>query len=148
MKVYIGSALKVEAWRDYIDKIENLLKELGCETWNPYKDAGLLTPSVKKDPQKFEKILQMDLDAFHECDAALFILDEKHEGTILELGYVVCLKEKMGKDIEIIGLCTNIKGIELLDSMVRYCCQKYGRIVSTLDELKVVIKQILGEGKG
>jgi hypothetical protein len=139
MKIYLGGPLKSEVWRAYISHIDNEISSLGITTWSPFKDAGLISSEDKNDPAKIREILQQDLDAFVDCDAALFLLDDHHAGTALELGYVFCLNKFKERKIFLIGLVTHLDGRGHVDSMSRFCCEEGGILVCSVEELKTLL---------
>jgi len=136
-RFYIAGPLKFESSRMFLDKIEEIVRKYGFDTWSPYKDAGLLSDKDLRDPQRVKEVLEKDIQAFDECDGAIFFLDGEHSGTIFELGYAYYIARKKS-DFPLIGVYTTIRGVEALDSMIRFCFEK-GRIVTSLSELEKVV---------
>jgi nucleoside 2-deoxyribosyltransferase len=138
-KFYLAGALKFESVRTYLEKIENILNKKGIAIWSPYKDAGILTNKDLKNPQKVKEVLEKDIVAFHECDGAIFLLDGYHVGTIFELGYAYYLAKNVKKDFILIGIYTTVRGKNSLDSMIKFCFEDKGIIITSLAELEEII---------
>ena len=143
-KFYIAGALKYESTRKYLDEIERTTKECGFETWSPYKDAGILSNEDLKDPQKVKEVLEKDVIAVHECDGAIFLIDGYYTGTIFELGYVYYYTRNVNKDFILIGLYTTVRGKATMDSMIKFCFEDRGVVLSSLDELKEYLLKLKG----
>lgn len=135
-KFYIAGPLKFESTRIYLDKIEEIVKRYGFDTWSPYKNAGILSREDLKNPQKVKEVLEKDILAFEECDGAIFLLDGEHTGTIFELGYAYSIAKNKRKDFPLIGVYTTVRGKESLDSMIRFCLEEKGLVVTSLSELE------------
>jgi len=142
LKFYIAGPLKFESARIYLDQIENILRKNGFDIWSPYKDAGILSNEDLKDVNKVKKVLERDIIAFHECDGAIFFLDGYHTGTIFELGYAYYFARNVKKDFILIGIYTTVRGKHSLDSMIKFCFEDKGVIVTSLSELEKVIVNI------
>jgi nucleoside 2-deoxyribosyltransferase len=136
LKFYIAGPLKFESTRIYLDKIEEILIKNGFGAWSPYKDAGILTGEDLKNPEKVKAVLEKDIIAFHECDGAIFLLDGYYVGTIFELGYAYYLAKNVRKSFILIGVYTTVRGKETLDSMIKFCFEDVGLIVTSLSELE------------
>jgi len=141
-KFYIAGPLKFESTRMYLDKIEETLTRSGFSTWSPYKDAGILSNEDLKSPEKIKATLEKDIIAFRDCDGAIFLLDGYHIGTIFELGYAYCLAKNTKKDFILVGIYTTVRGKETLDSMIKFCFEDTGSIVTSLSELEELLIQI------
>ena len=135
-KFFIAGPLKFESTRFYLDRIEEIARKNGFQTWSPYRDAGILSEEDLKNPQKIKEVLEKDIIAFDECNGAIFLLDGEHIGTIFELGYAYYIARNKRKDFLLIGVFSNIRGKEALDSMVKFCFEEKGVIVSSLSELE------------
>ncbi len=135
-KFYIAGPLKFESTRTYLDKIEEIVARNGFATWSPYKDAGILSSEDLKRPEKVKAVLEKDIAAFHECDGAIFLLDGYHVGTMFELGYAYYLARNIRKDFILIGIYTTVRGKESLDSMIKFCFQDVGLVVTSLSEVE------------
>jgi len=139
---YVAGPLKYESTRTYLDKIEEVLLRNGFSTWSPYKDAGILSNEDLKNPEKIKTVLEKDIAAFKDCNGAIFFLDGYHVGTIFELGYAYYLTKNAKKDFILIGLYTTIRGVENLDSMIKFCFEDTGSIVTSLSELEDLLLRI------
>jgi nucleoside 2-deoxyribosyltransferase len=139
LKFYIAGPLKFESTRKYLDAIEETARKSGFATWSPYKDAGILTNEDLKDPEKVKTVLEKDIEAFHECDGAIFLLDGYHVGTIFELGYAYYFAKNIKRDFILIGVYTTVRGKENLDSMIKFCFQDKGTVVTSLSELEELL---------
>lgn len=141
-KFYIAGALKYESTRRYLDEIEKIVKDCGYATWSPYKDAGILSNEDLKNPKKVREVLEKDVIAVHECDGAIFLIDGYYTGTIFELGYVYYYARNVKTDFILIGLYTTIRGKSTMDSMIKFCFEDRGIILSSLEELEKYLSNL------
>lgn len=58
MVVYIAGALFNEAERNFLEKMEHLVKEAGFETYLPHRDGGLFIKGVNRSRDFFERDLE------------------------------------------------------------------------------------------
>lgn len=99
MKIYIAGKIRTESEREMLEKINDLCKSLGFNTFLPHKDIGLA-----KDINDAEKIFKGDIEeGFKNADLVIALLDGLHvgAGTAWELGYAYA------KGIPAIGLKTD-----------------------------------------
>ena len=98
MKIYIAGPLSTKENREFLEKIDQLCKELGFKTFLPHRDAGLY-----EKPGDILVISKKDKDMLNECDLIIGILDgiTVGPGTAWEMGYM----QAIGKPV--IGLKTD-----------------------------------------
>jgi 7-cyano-7-deazaguanine reductase len=86
--------------------------------------------------------LEKDIIALDKCDGAIFLLDGEHTGTILELGYAYYIAKNKSEGYPLIGVYTSIRGKESLDSMVKFCLEEKGVVVTSLSELEKYLEDL------
>lgn len=122
--IYIASPFFSEAQKDYLNKIQNLCKELKLKTYLPYKDGGI------KNKSNSNEIFQKDIENLEKADLviAYLTMHEVDAGTAFEIGYAY------SKGIKIIAILDDIRFFnkEQLNLMI----EKSIKIVKNLDELK------------
>jgi len=122
--IYIASPFFSEAQKDYLNKIQNLCKELKLKTYLPYKDGGI------KNKKNSNRIFQNDIENLEKANLviAYLTMPEIDAGTAFEIGYAY------SKHIKIIGILEDIRFFnkEQLNLMI----EKSIKIVKNLDELK------------
>ena len=91
MKIYIAGPLFCEAELRENEKIDQIIKEYGHETYLPQRDGGCFAVMPDRiDGKTKEQILfQHDIQALNWCDTILFLMDGRvpDEGACFELGY-------------------------------------------------------------
>ncbi len=96
MKIYIAGKIREGYEREQLEKIDDLCKSLGHETFLPHRDAGLC-----KSIDQVKEIFNKDItQGFQDIDLVIALLDGLHigAGTSWELGYAYA------KGIKSIGL--------------------------------------------
>jgi len=127
--IYIASPFFSEAQKDYLNKIQNLCKELKLKTYLPYKDGGI------KNKSNSNEIFQKDIENLEKADLviAYLTMHEVDAGTAFEIGYAY------SKGIKIIAILDDIRFFnkEQLNLMI----EKSVKIVKSLDELKEALEK-------
>lgn len=125
MKVYIAGQLWEKDQRDKLEKIDNMCKEFGFETFLPHRDVGVYE---KGDSKPF---FVKDSEIIDECGLMIAWLDWKGigSGTAWEIGYAYA------KHIPVIGIIEDRESISEFD---RVCVMVLNSVhlVDSLDELK------------
>lgn len=134
MKVYIAGKLGTDNEKETLEKVAEICKNLGLETFLPHRDAGIC-----RGIKDVDRIFNEDIkEGFKDCQLIIAVLDGLHigAGTSWELGYAYA------KNIPAIGLKTDESiedGLEYLSAILIGSMP----IVKSLDELKGKIKEIL-----
>lgn len=91
MKVYIAAPLFSEGERQFNEKIDEIVRSCGHETYLPQRDGGCVAdlPDVIKGETKRSHLFQLDCKNLDWCDTVLFLFDGRvpDEGACFELGY-------------------------------------------------------------
>ena len=127
MKIYIAGKIGTEFERKLLEKIDELCKELGFETFLPHRDVGLAY-----EMKDVKRIFKGDIiQGFKDCKLIVALLDGLHvgAGTSWELGYAYA------KNIPAIGLKTDEKVKDALEELSAILIGSMP-IVASLDELK------------
>ena len=134
MKVYIAGPLCSEGERKFLEKIDEICKKLGFETFLPHRDCGLW-----KSMKDVKKIAEGDLKGFEDCDLVIANLNGFNvgAGTAWEMGYA------FSKNIPVIALKTDRKIKESIEEISAIILGTT-KIVSSLEELEEEIKLIQG----
>ena len=126
VKVYIAGPLCQEEEREFLEKIDELCRELGFKTFLPYRDVGIL-----RDVKDFKKISKRDVEELDKCDVMVGILNGicVGAGTAWEMGYFQALGKK------VIGLKTDRKVRESISDISVVIAGEV-EIVESLEELR------------
>ncbi len=133
-KVYIAGKIGSEHELEMLEKIDELCKKIGLDTFLPHRDVG-----IAKGIKDAEKIFRGDInEGFKDINLVIALLDGFHigAGTAWELGYAYA------KGIPSIGLKTDEPvedGFEYLSSILVASMP----IVSSFEELEKEIKKYL-----
>ncbi|HID18925.1 TPA: nucleoside 2-deoxyribosyltransferase [Candidatus Bathyarchaeota archaeon] len=137
VKVYVAGPLFTEGERGFLEKVDEVCKGLGLETYLPHRDTN---PEMG-----VQKIYESHLRALKECSLLVAVLEgpDVDSGTAFELGYFRAL----GKPV--IGLRTDFRVLYLpkhgeipeVNLMVRFSLDRY---VKSLGELTEALKQLKG----
>jgi len=131
--VYIAGPLFTSSQRDYLEKINNLIKNLGFETYLPHKDGGLFIRSVSKSVDFFNK----DIEGINKCNILIAVLNgnDVDSGTAWEMGFAYA------KKIPIIGILEDSRKPhdDLLNPMISNSTIK---ITRNLEELKEELEKL------
>jgi len=132
-KVYIAGPLGEEKNRKFLEKIDNLCKELGFETFLPHKDCGLYEGNAKR----IKEISKKDLEEIHKSDILVGVLNGicVGAGTAWEMGYAQAIGKK------VIGLKTDRRikdSISEVSVIIAGCVN----ILESIDELKKELERV------
>jgi len=133
-KIYIAGKLCTESERDFLEKIDEVCKKLGFETFLPHRDIGLA-----KGVKDIKKVFKGDIEeGFKNCKLIIADLNGLHvgAGTSWELGYAYA------KGIPAIGIKTDENIDEALDYLSAILLGSM-KIVTSLEELKKEIKKLI-----
>lgn len=132
MKVYIAGPLCGEKERKFLEKIDNIVKNIGFETFLPHRDCGLY-----KDIRDIKKISERDIKEIRNCDLVIGILNGIciGAGTAWEMGFA----EAMGK--KVLGLKTDRKVNESIADISAVIAGKV-EIIESVEELKKKLKEL------
>jgi len=132
MKIYIAGPLCNQDERDFLEKIDNLVRRLGFETFLPHRDCGLF-----KDIKDIKKIAEKDFEEIHKCEVMIGILNGLcvGAGTAWEMGYAQAIGKK------VIGLKTDRRIKESIGDVSVIIVGKV-EIVESLEELKKELKKL------
>ena len=134
MKVYIAGKISTENERELLEKVDNLCKELGFDTFLPHKNVGLA-----KSIKDVKRIFKGDIiDGFKDCKLVIAVLDGLHvgAGTAWELGYAYV------KGIPAIGIKTDEPVEDALEELSAILIGSMP-IVSSFQELKKKLKEFI-----
>jgi nucleoside 2-deoxyribosyltransferase len=108
--IYIAGPLFSESEREFNEKLERFLSDLGHETFLPQRDGHEL--ATLKDTEMdwteaSDRIFKVDIDALDRSDIVVFVMDGRvpDEGACVEIGYAFA----RGK--ECIGLKTDPRAL-------------------------------------
>jgi len=133
-KIYIAGKVRNELEREFLEKIEEICKDLGFKTFLPHREVGLA-----RGIEDVEKIFEGDIKVgFKDVNIVVAVLDGFHvgAGTAWELGYAYA------KGIPAIGIKTDEnpeEGLEYLSAILLASMP----IVRTIDELKKKLKNLV-----
>ena len=132
MKVYIAGPLCSKKEREFLEKIDCLVRKLGFDTYLPHRDCGLY-----KNIKDIKRIAERDIEEVKNCDLIIGVLNGivVGAGTAFELGYAKSLGKK------IIGLKTDRKVDESLGDISAVIVGSI-EIVESLKELEEKLKKI------
>lgn len=131
MRVYIAGKLSSESERKDLEKIDELCRNLGFETFLPHRDVGLA-----KGIKDVKKIFKGDIIyGFKNCDLIVALLDGFHvgAGTSWELGYAYA------KNISAIGIKTD----EKLEDALEYLSAILLDSMKIVDSFKNLEKELM-----
>ena len=86
MLVYIAGPLYTEKQRLFLEKVDQLCKDLRFETFLPHRDAGLW------DTEDHKILFQKDKEALDKSQLVVAVLYEEDNGTAWEIGYAYAHK--------------------------------------------------------
>ncbi|NCO11503.1 hypothetical protein CO038_04690 [Candidatus Pacearchaeota archaeon CG_4_9_14_0_2_um_filter_39_13] len=133
-KAYIAGKIRSENERQFLEKIDQVCKGIGLETFLPHRDVGLA-----KGMYDVERIFEGDIKkGFKDIDLVVAVLDGLHvgAGTAWELGYAYA------KGIPCVGIKTDESaedGLEYLSAIIVGSMP----IVRSIEELKEKIKELI-----
>ncbi len=91
MKVYIAAPLFSDGERSFNERIDQIIRSCGHETYLPQRDAGCVAemPEMVDGIYKRDYCFREDCKNMDLCDAILFLFDGRvpDEGACFELGY-------------------------------------------------------------
>ena len=89
-KIYIAGPLYSESEKSFNLRIDEILRELGNETYLPQRDGGCVSemPEMIGGVPKDDYVFRKDLQAMADCDVFLFLMDGRvpDEGACVALG--------------------------------------------------------------
>ncbi len=131
MKVYIAEPLFTPGERKYAEEIDELVRNLGFNTYLPHRDAGIFERGKSSSKTFFEN----DLKELKECAFVVAILNgtDVDSGTAWEIGYAYA----MGKPVYGILEDTRKPNLDLLNPMI---VNSIVKIALNKEELMNVIK--------
>jgi nucleoside 2-deoxyribosyltransferase len=134
MKAYIAGKLRTKSEREALEKIAELCKKLGVDTFLPHRDVGLA-----EDMKEVDKIFQGDIiEGFKDCKLVIALLDGLHvgAGTAWELGY------GYAKGIPTIGIKTDEPVEDALEYLSAILIGSM-EIVTSFEDLEKKIKELI-----
>ena len=91
MKVYLAAPLFSEGERQFNERIDEIIRSCGHETYLPQRDGGCVAdlPDMINGKPKRTYLFHLDCEHMDWCDAVLFLFDGRvpDEGACFELGY-------------------------------------------------------------
>ncbi len=121
-RVYIAGPLYTDGERWYLERVDDLCRQLGFETYLPHRDAGL----GMADEYSIERCFRMDVENLDQCDLIVAVLNgwDVDSGTAWEIGYAYSRgKPVLGihEDTRIYSLNADmnlmiVRSIEIVDS--------------------------------
>jgi len=132
-KVYIAGKLCTESEREFLEKIDEVCKKLGLETFLPHRDVGLAA-----NTKYINEVFKGDIiDGFKDVDIVVANLNGLHTGagTAWELGYAYA------KGIPAIGIKTDEnpkKALEYLSAILLGSM----KIVTSFEELEKELENL------
>ena len=145
-RIYIAGPLLSESEREFNEKLERTLSNLGYRTFLPQRDGhelATLKDSDMKWTEASDHIFKVDIDALDRSDVVVFVMDGRvpDEGACMEIGYAYAL----GK--ECIGLKTDPRALmDGIDNPMITGALKH-RVARNLNMLEMILAQ-LGKGTG
>lgn len=132
VKIYLAGPLCSEESREFLEKIDKICKELGFETFLPYRDAGLY-----KNEEDIKKISKKDLEEIYKCDIMIGVLNGicVGAGTAWEMGYAQAIGKK------VIGLKSD-RAIEESISDISVIIAGCVEIVESIEGLKRELEKL------
>jgi len=128
---YIAGPLFTEADREYLEKIDKLMRSLGYNTYLPHRDAGIFKRGENNSKDFFKK----DKNKITECSLMIAVLNgaDIDSGTSWEIGFAY------SKGIKILGILDDTRkpSNELLNPMI---LDSINKIVNSLEELRSILK--------
>lgn len=90
-KIYIAAPLFSDIEREFNDRVDSFVKDLGYETYLPQKDGGVLTELIENGMTMIEArefLFEKDWEAVKWSDIVLVVLDGRvpDEGACVEIG--------------------------------------------------------------
>lgn len=85
-KIYLAGPFFSIGQRWLVDEARRVLSELGLEVFSPLHDVGRGTA---------HEVAPKDIEAIHDCDAMLAIIDGVDSGTVFEIGYARALGKQV-----------------------------------------------------
>jgi len=130
MKVYIAGPLCGKKEREFLEKIDKIVRSLGFKTYLPHRDCGLY-----KDLKDVKRIAKKDIEEIYKCEIMVGILNGIciGAGTAFELGYAQALGKK------VIGLKTDRKVRKSISDISAVVVGSV-EIVESIGELKKKLK--------
>ena len=132
MKVYIAGKIGNENEVELLEKVDNLCKNLGFETFLPHRDVGFA-----KGIKDVDRVFKGDIiQGFKDCKLIIAVLDGLHvgAGTSWELGYAYA------KKIPAIGIKTDESTESALDYLSAILIGSM-KIVRSLKELETELEK-------
>lgn len=135
IKVYIAGKIGTENEKNTLEKVDDLCKSIGFDTFLPHRDVGI-AGSIKDSKRIFDGDINIGLK---NADIVVAVLDGLHvgAGTAWELGYAYA------KGIPSIGLKTDENINDALEYLSSILIESMP-IVKNFEELKKEIKKIIG----
>jgi nucleoside 2-deoxyribosyltransferase len=125
MKIYIAGKLCTENERELLEKIDDICKSMGFETFLPHRDCGVVAFT-----EELQKAFEDDVKALKECDFVVAVLNGRvGAGTAWEIGYAFCLNKK------IMGIKTDKKPQDAIPELSAMLIKSID-IAESFDELK------------
>jgi nucleoside 2-deoxyribosyltransferase len=129
-----------------MEEIASELESAKFRVFLPHRDAGLVAENEVRGlaarKKTFTKVFSRDLAELEKATCLVCLLDGLSFGTSLELGYA-CALRKSRKHMRVVGLYTDLRGLDSLDLMRTCACD---RICTSKQDLIIVIKQLLRDG--
>ncbi|MBM3233798.1 hypothetical protein FJZ19_01760 [Candidatus Pacearchaeota archaeon] len=132
-RVYIAGPLCTQEERNFLEKIDELCKKLGLETFLPHRDCGLW-----KSMKDIKRIARGDLKGFKNCKFLIASLNGFNvgAGTAWEMGYAY------SKKIPVIAIKTDRKPEESIEEISAIIAGTT-KITTSLNELESEIKKLV-----
>ena len=90
-KIYVAAPLFSQIEREFNEKVDDFVRNLGYETYLPQREGGVLTELIRDGMSMIEAreyLFEKDWEAVKWCDIVLVILDGRvpDEGACVEIG--------------------------------------------------------------
>lgn len=128
MNVYIASPFFTPDQLKWVERIENLLTEIGIEFYSPRKDGVLQDMNREQQQYAMRKIFALNCNRLDWCDTVLALMDWKDAGVVWELGYsfralkrIITFTSANEKVNVMLKECASlhVNGYELLEEVLR-----------------------------
>jgi len=135
VKVYIAGPLFTPEQRVLLERIDEMCRGLGWDTYLPHRDAGLFDRSSGSS----ERFFRNDMLQLEESDLVLAVLDgcDVDSGTAWELGYFYRLQK--GPIVGYVGDVRIADPERQINPMVYHSLKSLAR---DLDELKRILDEL------
>jgi nucleoside 2-deoxyribosyltransferase len=89
MKVYCAAPFFSPPQVAVVEKIENLLEELGIEYYSPRKDGVLMSMTREERRKKSKDVFDRNIEKMNWADCIVAVIDDRDQGVQIELGFCI-----------------------------------------------------------